>query len=253
MSGFKFTCHTGSFQTGISAVVNSVFQHKKYDGVVYENIWTNYTFPLITADRYDSFYGPAVCTSSGDPRVVTFDGTYYSIYQSGQFVYVKSDDRSVEVHVRHRPCVSNVACVCGVAIREGAVILAADMCTDSFLRYLVYPSTTLPSGYLVQRTSSGDSFELNTPSGKIFGSNAGNMLNIQIFIPSQYRASVDGLCGNYDGKAENDLHYKNKTLIPTRNDLNYVASRDYVDLWRLDHFCDETLVGLMTPKNEPHS
>ena len=53
------------------------------------------------------------------------------------------------------------SCVCGVAIREGDVILVADMCKDRTVHYIRYPSDVdLPPGAAINITSAGYSFKV---------------------------------------------------------------------------------------------
>lgn len=64
-----------------------------------------------------------------------------------------------KIQVRHWPCGQVVSCVCAVAIREGDLILAADMCTDGVMHYLSN-NRTLPIGASIQVFSGGYSFQV---------------------------------------------------------------------------------------------
>ena len=53
-----------------------------------------------------------------------------------------------------------VACVCGVAVREGNVILGVDMCTDGIPHYITFTTLELPEGYGVTKSDNGNYFEV---------------------------------------------------------------------------------------------
>jgi len=68
-------------------------------------------------------------------------------------------DLCVKVQVRHWNCSQAVSCVCAVAIREGDLILAADMCTDGVMHY-VSNNQTLPNGTWLEVFSGGYGFQV---------------------------------------------------------------------------------------------
>src|SRR6218665_116697 len=69
-------------------------------------------------------------------------------------------DLCVKVQVRHWPCGQVVSCVCAVAIREGDLILAADMCADGVMHYLSN-NQALPIGTWIDVFSGGNSFQVS--------------------------------------------------------------------------------------------
>lgn len=109
------------------------------------------------------------CSSSGDPHVTTFNGAYYHIYGSGEYVLVSIPSRKIEVQVSHTPC-GTVSCNCGVIAREGNNILGINNCPTqtsvAFTRYLT---------------------DVNNPGGYIYSSNSNYKT---IVLPSGMRISV---------------------------------------------------------------
>ena len=69
-------------------------------------------------------------------------------------------DLCVKVQVRHWPCGQVVSCVCAVAIREGDLILAADMCADGVMRY-ISNNQALPIGTWIDVFAGGYGFQVS--------------------------------------------------------------------------------------------
>ena len=65
-----------------------------------------------------------------------------------------------QVHVRHNPYMA-VAVVCGVAVREGNLILAADMCLDGRLHYLKFNTGSLSNGAGITTNNMGYAFKVS--------------------------------------------------------------------------------------------
>ena len=66
---------------------------------------------------------------------------------------------AVKVQMRHHPCGQAVSCVCGVAVREGNLILVADMCTNLRLHYITY-NDILPDGAGIKVSANAAIFEV---------------------------------------------------------------------------------------------
>uniref|UniRef100_A0A8C6U085 Si:dkey-30e9.7 n=1 Tax=Neogobius melanostomus TaxID=47308 RepID=A0A8C6U085_9GOBI len=177
--------------------------------------------PIVTDNFLWSGYSPegvqitvtdvpaAYCYTFTDPHTITFDQRSYENYQIGTFVLYRSTLWPVEVHVRQWECGSvehAASCVCGFVVRDGADVVAFDMCNGELgetkpqlsvrnrhkellpERILWCPQMTLSSGAFVRADVSSWGMSLTVRAS---GADKGR---------------TQGLCGTYDGQTDNDFH-----------------------------------------------
>uniref|UniRef100_A0A7M5WQE5 VWFD domain-containing protein n=1 Tax=Clytia hemisphaerica TaxID=252671 RepID=A0A7M5WQE5_9CNID len=177
----------------------------------------------------------ARCKSTGDPHLTTFDGYYYNHFQVGDYVFVKSEARKFEVHVRTFRC-HTVSCNCGVAAREGDDVLVVDMCRDNVPRAR-YASTVQPQKETtIERSQNGKVFVLNFPSGayvrfeakKWFG--RWHYANIVIQVPSDDFEKTKGLCGTWDRIKNNDLTAKDGNIYGLKS--RRIGDPRFTESWK---------------------
>ncbi|MFI6985649.1 VWD domain-containing protein [Embleya sp. NPDC050154] len=189
--------------------------------------------------------------SNGDPHLTTFDRLYYDFQAAGEFTLVASTDDDLRVQARQVPYpdVGDVSVNSAVAARvAGArVTFALDpkrgMTTVRLDGRPLAPGaqTPLPGGGTLARTGDGadaryalfwpDTTTLYiTPIGA-YG------LKVDMALPQSRKRHVQGLLGNADGTATNDLDLGGGRVLarpsggtpPSFDDLYHV----YADHWRI--------------------
>ncbi|WP_273280893.1 Ig-like domain-containing protein [Pseudooceanicola atlanticus] len=177
---------------------------------------------------------------AGDPHLQTLDGLGYSFQVVGEFVLLRSTTQfPLEVQVRTEPSEGSnlVSAVTAVAIQHLAtkVTLAigrdAPLWVNGTARFIADGETATLIGmdvtrsgdeYLV-RTSAGDNFEIRLQDAHIDLSP----------VPSGLRThAVEGLLGNFDGDATNDLQLGDGTVLGTSPSYSTLYG-SFADAWRV--------------------
>ncbi|XP_070691737.1 von Willebrand factor D and EGF domain-containing protein [Pempheris klunzingeri] len=180
--------------------------------VTQDFLWNGYSpAPVeITVEDVPS----AHCYAFTDPHIITFDGRHYENYQIGTFVLYKSSFWPFEVHVRQWECGSVVhaaSCVCGVAARDGGDVVAFDMCNGEMGEtkpHLSVKNRDLSkSGIRITESYQGRKVTMTFSSGAFVRADVSDWgMSLTLRAPSSDRSHTEGLCGTYDGRADNDFH-----------------------------------------------
>lgn len=195
--------------------------------------------------------GPLCGVDDGDPHLRTFDQRRYDLQAVGEFVLVRTADRSLEVQARQSPFPGSrtVSVVTGVAVKTGGGRVTIYLNPQGSPRVLVNGvatslrsgEVTLPGGAVLHGqapdpASTGDnarrSVTLRTPAATIAVSPVGAWaLNVQIDPAPALAGKPSGLLGNFDGDPANDLRTKDgTTLTDLAHDKLY---GQYANSWRV--------------------
>ncbi|KAJ7407706.1 hypothetical protein BTVI_62255 [Pitangus sulphuratus] len=150
---------------------------------------------------------------------------------------VQSTSRDFEIHVRQWDCGSlhyPASCNCGFVAKEGSDIIAFDMCSgqlhESQPHLSVINRDTTGSNVRVTESYLGRKVTVLFSSGAFIRADVSEWgISITLRAPSSdYRHTV-GLCGTFDGIAENDYHTASGAEIP--NHANVLFS--FIKEWRI--------------------
>ncbi|XP_074939037.1 von Willebrand factor D and EGF domain-containing protein isoform X8 [Phalacrocorax aristotelis] len=220
----------------------------------------------------------AYCYSFTDPHIITFDGRIYDNFKTGTFVLYKSTSRDFEVHVRQWDCGSlyyPASCNCGFVAKEGSDIIAFDMCSgqlrESQPHLSVINRDTTGSNVRITESYLGRKVTVLFSSGAFIRADVSEWgMSITLRAPSSDYRHTMGLCGTFDGSAENDYHTASGVEIPNHANVPF----SFIKEWRISPgdslfdktptsltssrkiaFCDCALedAGLYQPVNKPET
>ncbi|PAA75517.1 hypothetical protein BOX15_Mlig011629g1 [Macrostomum lignano] len=162
----------------------------------------------------------AVCVAYGDPHYSTFDRKAYSFQGSCQYILMKSDANAalglppIEVSAQNIPCGSQqVTCTKFVRVKVGS---------DTYVLVRGREPDQLPvaMNYGMRR----EKFTLFT---QLVSDQLGLRIlwdrstRVYVFVKPHFNSKVSGLCGNFDGNADNDFTIKN---LPINNPIEFASN-----------------------------
>ncbi|KAL7751233.1 hypothetical protein RI367_003439 [Sorochytrium milnesiophthora] len=167
-----------------------------------------FIIPLVGAQS-----ASAVCTVSGDPHYITFDGTAANVltYMGiGDFYLVKSDVLTIQA--RQWQCMGQATCVYSLAMRYGDAVWILNPnsgVTDvrSNLQWVSRNNGVIAT--LIKADFNSFSFSLaggTTIRADIhyINANKGSYMDVQVALAGHLKHRVMGLCGTFDGNPAND-------------------------------------------------
>ncbi|XP_019353533.1 von Willebrand factor D and EGF domain-containing protein isoform X1 [Alligator mississippiensis] len=219
-------------------------------------LWNGYTPESIQIMVKD--LPSAYCYSFTDPHIVTFDGRQYDNFKTGTFVLYKSTSRDFEVHVRQWDCGSlhyPASCNCGFVAREESDIIAFDMCNgqlhESQPHLFVKSRDKRRRNVRITESYLGRKVTISFSSGAFIRADVSEWgMSMTLRAPSSDYKYTMGLCGTFDGYAENDYHTRNGMEI--KKDSN--AHLTFINEWRIlpgDSFFDKIPASLTSSKKMP--
>jgi len=188
---------------------------------------------------------PGSGDSWGDPHLVTFDRLAYDFQAVGEFVLVQAHDDGLNVQTR-------TASWRGSRVVSVNTAVAMDVAGDRVGLYVLPGLSVLVNGSPVDASE-----PIQLPRGGRLEIDAGDYLitwpdgnqarvrprstylNVKVLLMGARRAQMEGLLGNFDGVAGNDLVARG-TDAPLGTSLSYEQLyREYGDSWRITQ--DESL------------
>lgn len=195
-----------------------------------------------------SYVNSATCYSVGDPHFLTFDGLgWYTIWAPGVYTTVLAHD--FEVQEWHAPWVAYTT----AWINQGVSFLWKSTKVEVYAgnhgsQPIIYMNGKLIASLSTAQTSYGSDGMVawqNSNSMNLYFSLPGtgsiymnvgvtwgtqNYINLYVTISRDYYDSVGGLCGNFDGDANNDLWPLGWDQCVVFENLY----QDFVPSWRVD-------------------
>ncbi|XP_029005418.1 SCO-spondin [Betta splendens] len=145
-----------------------------------------------------------VCVATGDPHYVTFDGRCYSFLGDCQYVLAREAGGLFSVTAENVPCGSTgVTCTKSVTLSLGNTVihlLRGKAATVNGMP-VTLPKSYSGSGLTLERV--GVFVSVYSRAGVTLLWDGG--MRVYVRLAAHLRGRVEGLCGNFDGDAENDF------------------------------------------------
>ncbi|KAK2514067.1 hypothetical protein Q9233_015180 [Columba guinea] len=170
------------------------------------------------------------CVATGDPHYVTFDGRAFSFLGDCEYLLAREVTGLFAVTTENVPCgTSGVTCTKSVVVVMGNTIVHMLRGRDVTVNGVSVrpPKVYSGSGLTLERT--GLFLLLLSRLGLAVLWDGGTRVYVR--LEPQHRGRVAGLCGNFDGDAENDFSSRQGVLEPT--------PELFGNSWRLSLLCPE--------------
>ncbi|MEI1377777.1 VWD domain-containing protein [Nostoc sp. UHCC 0926] len=181
----------------------------------------------------------------GDVHMKTFDGRYYDLQASGEFIFVESKalKNYWVVQTRQTPWISNPSVSVNTAfatlVDGNKVVFDLDLGNRLQINGI---DTTLASGQsvyvgksIIERnnnlytiTYAGDNGIIDAADAQLNAWDNGDHINLEVLR----FGTVKGLLGDNDGNQDNDLALRNGVGLPSNASFALINS-DYADSWRV--------------------
>ncbi|XP_059165052.1 uncharacterized protein LOC131947771 [Physella acuta] len=160
-----------------------------------------------------------ICHSVNDPHIATFDKYYYDNHILGDFILYKHKTLPYQVQVNYRSCSSSrmtATCNCITAVQSGDDVVVFNSCDArqnkqrpdaAAIDVQIFINGELTPGTKIKQLAGGQQYEVLLPTGTVVAVMPSQFTFMNIFItasPSDFK-ETEGLCGNFNGKKDDDL------------------------------------------------
>ncbi|MCW3815746.1 VWD domain-containing protein [Micromonospora sp. DR5-3] len=179
--------------------------------------------------------------SNGDPHLTTFDGLHYDLQAAGEFVAVTGSGLEVQTRQVPYPGSTTVSVNSAIAMNvdgdrvgfyqtgDGIEVRVASEMTKVSKEAL-----TLPHGGAIARTPEMDAYLITWPDSSSAAVAALGVwgLNLDVRLAAARKNAANGILGNFDGNADNDLVTRDGSRLDSTPDFDTLYRR-FGNSWRV--------------------
>jgi hypothetical protein len=174
--------------------------------------------------------GTRKAKSWGDPHLQTFDGRAYDFQATGDFVLTHSLTDQFQVQVRYRSGGGNISYNQAIAAKVGVSVVEVYATASGNPKVLIDHLLLDTSSPVNRDLIGGGAISVNGAQVSIVWADGSNLsltggndwfYNIDLSVPAGRSGQLEGLLGDADGDATNDIRIKGGAVIanPSQKDL----------------------------------